>query len=29
VRDWNRNVARVRRIGSLTDRVKKLEKDAK
>ena len=29
VRDWNRNVARVRRIGSLNDRVKKLEKDAK
>jgi UDP-3-O-[3-hydroxymyristoyl] glucosamine N-acyltransferase len=29
VRDWNRSVARVRRLGSLTDRVKKLEKDAK
>ena len=29
VRDWNRNVARVRRLDSLTDRVKKLEKDAK
>jgi UDP-3-O-[3-hydroxymyristoyl] glucosamine N-acyltransferase len=29
VRDWNRNVARVRRFGSLIDRVKKLEKDAK
>jgi UDP-3-O-[3-hydroxymyristoyl] glucosamine N-acyltransferase len=29
VRDWNRSVARVRRIGSLIDRVKKLEKDAK
>ncbi len=29
VRDWNRNVARVRRLGKLTDRVRKLEKDAK
>jgi UDP-3-O-[3-hydroxymyristoyl] glucosamine N-acyltransferase len=28
-RDWNRNVANVRRLGSLKDRVKKLEKDAK
>ena len=29
VRDWNRSVARVRRLDSLNDRVKKLEKDAK
>jgi UDP-3-O-[3-hydroxymyristoyl] glucosamine N-acyltransferase len=29
VRDWNRNVARVRRLGKLVDRVRKLEKDAK
>lgn len=29
VRDWNRNVARVRRLGSLNDRVKRLEKAAK
>ena len=29
VRDWNRNVAMVRRLGKLTDRVSELEKDSK
>jgi UDP-3-O-[3-hydroxymyristoyl] glucosamine N-acyltransferase len=29
VRDWNRNVAMVRRLGKLTDRVSKLERDGK
>lgn len=29
VRDWNRNVAMVRRLGKLTDRVSKLEKGGK